>query len=217
MQNIDRFYGRTKTRTLSEKQKKVLKTLLPKFQINGWTNNCSKSVYLEIGFGNGEHITQLALMNPDCTYIGCDFFVNGAVSLLNKINDNNLKNIKIFNDDIRKLFPNISDNSIDGVFLLFPDPWPKNKHKNRRFINETNIQNIHKILKKNGFLRIATDHIKYALHILEVLQKTNHLFNKTKEYSNQNRPPEVEWPKTKYERKTSSDSIMFVEYRTVYK
>jgi tRNA (guanine-N7-)-methyltransferase len=271
MQEKERFYGRLKTRSLTERQRELMRILLPEVRLkddgltnrhlaeklsiheqfegatmaknHGFTNvdnnkssddskygtpsklfedegfckraiRCTK-VFLEIGFGTGEHISQLAQQNPDYLYIGCEPFINGIASLLCKINDNHIKNIRIFDDDARKLLPNIKDNSIDGVFLMFPDPWPKRKHIERRFVNNSNIEKIHRTLKEGAVWKIATDHPSYVDHIFRTFHRFEKLFRKTGEYSKETRPSETEWPNTKYENKSSSESILYVEYQKV--
>jgi tRNA (guanine-N7-)-methyltransferase len=174
-----------------------------------------KKVFLEIGFGTGEHLAQLASQNPEYLYIGSEPFVNGVASLLCKISDNNIKNIRIFDDDARKLLPHIKDSSIDAVFLMFPDPWPKRKHLERRFVNKTNIERVHRILKDDAVWRIATDHPTYASHVLTTFSQFENLFKKIGEYSRETRPSKIEWPETKYENKSKSENILYVEYQKI--
>jgi tRNA (guanine-N(7)-)-methyltransferase len=257
----ERFYGRLKTRALTERQNELMRVLLPKVRfrhlaealsiheqfegatvaknhdISNVSNNhpsnssygtpnklfedegfCKRAneyakVFLEVGFGTGEHIAQLAIQNSDCMYIGCEPFVNGVASLLCKISDNNIKNIRIFDDDVRKLLPYIKNNSIDAVFLMFPDPWPKRKHIERRFVNNTNIEKIYRVLKDDGVWKIATDHPTYANHVLKIFSQFGNLFKKIEEYSKTNRPSKIVWPETKYESKSESEDMLYVVYQ----
>lgn len=213
--NAEKFYGRLKSRALTETQKILFDELLPQLKIQD-TEKINvegyNRIFFEIGFGSGEHIANLAMQNPHNLFIGCEPFVNGVASLLCKINENNIKNIRIFNDDARKIIRSIEDFSIDGVFLMFPDPWPKRRHIERRFINKTNIEKIHRVLKTGGFWKIATDHIDYAKYTLKTFENFGNLFSKKEKYSKQTRPSELDWPHTRYEQKSVSESFLYIVY-----
>ena len=143
------FYGRFKGPTLTKKQEILLKIELPKFIIDSvdvtdnserkflnlrkYTNN--KPLWLEIGFGSGEHLLNQAQLNPDVIFFGCEPYINGVASLLAKIKEKRVNNIFIYPGDVRNLFDVLPSNSIDRVFLLYPDPWPKKRHNRRRFVN----------------------------------------------------------------------------------
>ncbi len=213
----EKFFGRLKSRALNNTQRTLWDSLLPSLRLNPDVLSEAtaeySAVYLEIGFGSGEHISQLAQQNPNALYIGCEPFINGIASLLEKIHHNNIQNIRIFDDDARKLLPNIPANSIEEVFLMFPDPWPKRRHIERRFVNPGHVEKIHKILKNKGIWKIATDHEVYAKHILKTFQQFPNLFTKIAEFSNKNRPSELEWPKTKYELKSKTDLKLYIIYQ----
>lgn len=216
--DFEKFYGRLKSRALTETQKTLFETLLPQIKINTADEIDSHQyakIFLEIGFGGGEHIAQLAIQNPSDLFIGCEPFVNGVASLLCKISDSNIKNIRIFDDDVRKILPSIEEDLIDGVFLMFPDPWPKRRHIERRFVNEVNIKRIHKVLKQGGFWRIGTDHIDYAKHTLKTFENHRDLFIKRVEYDKTIRPTALEWPHTRYEQKSKSDFFLYVVYEAI--
>ncbi len=216
--NLEKFYGRLKSRALTETQKTLFETLLPQIRINTADEIASykhDKIFLEIGFGGGEHIAQLAVQNPSNLFIGAEPFINGIASLLCKISDNNIKNIRIFDDDIRKILPSMMDKVIDGVFLMFPDPWSKRRHIKRRFVNEFNIGKIYKILKQGGFWKIATDHIDYAKHTLKIFENHKGLFSKKEEYNKETRPTALKWPHTRYEQKSKSDSFLYVVYEAI--
>lgn len=213
--NAEKFYGRLKSRALTEAQKNLFESLLPNLRISSFDEiNITeyKKIFLEIGFGGGEHIAELACQNPSFLFIGCEPFINGVASLLCKINDNNIKNIRIFNDDARKFLSTIKNHVIDGVFLMFPDPWPKRRHIKRRFINKINIERIHRVLKPKGFWRIGTDHVDYAKHTLHTFKNFENLFEKTEEYNKDTRPSALDWPHTRYEQKSRSESFLYAVY-----
>ncbi len=207
----EKFYGRLKSRKLTARQDELFRTLYPSISIQKFEDIiCApKNIYLEIGFGCGEHIAQLASNNPDALYIGSEPFVNGVASLLTKIDDLNLKNIRIYQNDARKIISEIPEGTISGAFLLFPDPWPKRKHIRRRFLQEQTIRSIHKILKPSGTWRIASDHKEYRTWIKKLLSLpwVPDLFD-IKFFNRESRPDPSEWPITRYEQK-ATDEILF--------
>jgi tRNA (guanine-N7-)-methyltransferase len=129
----------------------------------------SESVIMEIGFGMGEATAIIAKNHPNNGYIAVDVHPPGIGKLLARIVDNGLTNIKVIEDDVHVVMQHmIPDESLDGIHLYFPDPWPKKKHNKRRIVNEGFLQLIHPKLKKNGFIHIATDWVPYAESIKEV-------------------------------------------------
>ncbi|MCX7914638.1 MAG: tRNA (guanosine(46)-N7)-methyltransferase TrmB, partial [Thermodesulfovibrionales bacterium] len=126
-------------------------------------------VYLEIGFGNGEFLCNAALQNPEADFIGIEFFLTGVAKLLRRLTDYGrldepvVKNIRIITGDARIIIPScIPENSLNGIFILFPDPWPKKRHHKRRLIRREFIELLYDRLKVNGLLIIATDSEDYA-------------------------------------------------------
>lgn len=121
-----------------------------------------EQVWLEIGFGAGEHLSDQAALRPDVGFIGCEPFVNGVATLLVSIRDRGLENVRIFDEDVRQLLPVLPEASIGRAFLLFPDPWPKTRHHNRRFINQANLDLIAHVLEDGAEFRVASDHMDYV-------------------------------------------------------
>ena len=210
----EKFYGRIKTRDLTNKQELLYKTLMPELEIESFTDiNISNfaGIYLEIGFGGGEHVAQMAMNNHEDLFIGCEPFVNGIASLLVKIDANNIKNIRIYPGDARTFIRSIPDGVLSGVFLLFPDPWPKRKHIKRRFLQEKTITDIYNKLRIGGFWRLASDHNGYKEWILKLFNQEK--FKKSfelKTFDKKNRPDVAIWAKTRYEQKAMED-ILYVE------
>ena len=218
-----RFFGRRKGKTISPRRQELLETLLPKVRIpidlseeerksNDFFKKAEqpldllrlfdikpKSLYLEIGFGGGEHLLSQALKNPDVGIIGAEPFINGVASLLDHLNQHpeTLKNVRIWPDDVRFLFPFFKDEVFDKIFLLYPDPWPKARHEERRFINSNNIKHLHRIIKEKGELIIATDVDAYAEHTLEKMNQEQLFMQVNKEV---HQPPKG-WLRTRYEKK----------------
>ena len=105
---------------------------------------------LEIGFGGGEHLSALARASPDMSFIGAEPFINGIVSLLRHIDNQNLQNIRIWPDDVRLILGNLPESSLSAVYVMFPDPWPKARHASRRIFNPTMLDRLAFCLKKGG-------------------------------------------------------------------
>ncbi len=133
--------------------------------------NKDNATVIEIGFGMGHSLIEMAKANPDINYIGIEVHQPGVGRLMHQLEENQLNNVKVINDDaIKALEETINDHSIDGVQIYFPDPWPKKKHHKRRLIQKPFIELLHKKLKPQGFLHLATDWEDYALHMEEVLK-----------------------------------------------
>lgn len=116
-----------------------------------------RAIWLEIGFGGGEHLAEQAKRNPDIGFIGCEPFENGVASLLDHMDRAQLSNVRIFPNDARVLLKALPDSVVDRVFVLFPDPWPKARHAERRFIGPENLESLARVLSVGGELRVATD------------------------------------------------------------
>ena len=174
------FYKKKSRRKLSQKQKRLLKKNLKEFFFKKQTKN-NKKFFLEIGFGYGDNLLFLAQKNIDKIILGCEVYEPGIANLLDKINIKKIKNILIYPENIFSLFEKIKKNSIDKIFILFPDPWPKKKHHKRRLISPFFINEINKILKKEGIIFITTDSKDYLEVILKnfFLNKNFFWLNKT--------------------------------------
>ena len=168
------FYGRRKGRKLSKSRQLAIvngKKFIIKKEDLANIFHSKKNIILEIGFGDGKNLINSAKINPNIFYIGADPFLNTTAECLNKLLVFNLKNVVIWPDDIRNILYNFPYNSISEIKILFPDPWPKTKHQNRRLIQNTFIENIYQVLKPSGFITIATDHDVLKNWILEKFQR----------------------------------------------
>jgi len=134
-------------------------------------SNSFKSIVIEIGFGDGENILTIAKENPDTLFIGSEVYLSGIGSLIGKIKDNNLSNIRIYNNDARVLLDTIKTPIFDNMLIICPDPWQKAKHHKRRLINHSFLELARKSLKENGGLYISTDWKDYAEGILEAINQ----------------------------------------------
>lgn len=198
------FYGRRKGRTIRKTKTNLLDNFLPKIKIDDVNENMfgiiPTEIHFEIGFGDGQHLAGQAKNNPHIGYIGAEVFKNGVANLLSLIKDNETDNVRVFDDDVRLLFAKIPEGFLNRVYVLFPDPWPKKRHAPRRFINQKNLNEIARILKKGGILRVATDHKIYKGWTLRQL-KENSNFEWTAQTSNDWRFEPKDWVKTKYQQK----------------
>ena len=129
----------------------------------------SEKVIMEIGFGMGEATAIIAKNHPNNGYIAVDVHPPGIGKLLARIVENDLTNLKVIEEDVHVVLQHmIADESLDGIHLFFPDPWPKKKHNKRRIVNVGFLVLIHPKIKKGGFIHIATDWVPYAVSIQEV-------------------------------------------------
>lgn len=119
-------------------------------------------VWLEVGFGGGEHLANQAQAHPDIGFVGCEPYLNGVASLIGHVASKKLKNIRIFPEDARRLLPHIEEASIQRAFTLFSDPWPKTRHSRRRFIQADTLDEFARILADGAELRFASDDIGYV-------------------------------------------------------
>ena len=177
--NEIRTFGRRHGKKLSIRKQWLMDNLLPK--IAPKTDNfAEKPVILEIGFGNGEHLRDLAIQNPDKIVIGAEPFANGVAALLSAItneSDNDLlkeyKNIRIHPDDVRLLLKDFENLRFDEIWILHPDPWPKARHEKRRLLNHDFLNLLSNHIINGGKIIIGTDHYGYYDWIVEQLKQTN--------------------------------------------
>jgi len=161
-----RSFGRIKSRTLKPRQATLFDTLLPQIAVTDDSLPgilaSGRELWLEIGFGGGEHLAGQAERNPEVTLIGCEPFLNGVGSALRHIDDANIKNVRVLSNDARPLLDKLPDESLSRIFILFADPWPKARHNKRRFIQAETIVDFARVLKPGGTVRFATDWADYA-------------------------------------------------------
>jgi len=157
-------------------------------------------VWLEIGFGGGEHLVWQAQNNPDVGCIGCEVFEDGVVKLVTAIEDRALRNVLVCVEDARLLLRWLPPASISRVFVLFPDPWPKKKHAKRRLLSRDTLGLLARVMKPGGELRIATDIDDYLRTIL-VAFRGHPQFSWQVKGAGDWRVRGADWPGTRYEEK----------------
>jgi len=136
-----------------------------------------EKIILEIGFGNGENTSFLASKNPNALIVASEVYLSGIGSLIKKIVKNSLKNIKIFDEDVRELLLKLPNKIFDEIYIICPDPWPKARHHKRRLIKNDFLKILANVLKKDGTVYISTDWENYAESIEEELEKIKDKFS----------------------------------------
>ncbi len=170
-----RFYGRRHGRPLNQGRQKALEQMSYQYGVTvsedqspqsidpkDFFEDLTPEIWLEIGFGNGEHLVAQAVANSKIGMIGCEPFINGVSALYKSVEEQKIDNIRVWADDMRPFLDKLQSDSISRVFVLFPDPWPKTRHHKRRIINQENLNRIARVLKIGGVLRLASDHAGMA-------------------------------------------------------
>ena len=210
LKNQKTFYGRRKGRRISSMNLKLLEDFSYKFylqedQISKLASHEYNKNILEIGFGNGDNLVNMSLNKPNDFFIGCDAYYNGCAKLLKQIVNNNIKNIKIWPDDIHLILKKFKKNFFDLILILQPDPWQKKKHKKRRLIQQKFLDDLHQVLKYEGKLIISTDHNVMKSWVLEHLHVRNDfLWIKNGNYYKNIKPKWI--VNTKYSNKALEDN-----------
>ena len=201
-----RSFGRRRGRKPSERQARLLRDVLPRVAVDlaEPVPATAQDVWLEIGFGGGEHLVWQARHAPDVTIIGCEPFEDGVVKVLTAIEDDALANVRIHMDDARDLLRALPEASIARAFILFPDPWPKRKHIKRRLVNAAALALLARVLRPGGELRIATDIGDYARTMLEAFRDETRFVWQADAPSDWRVRP-ADWPETRYEAKAARE------------
>jgi tRNA (guanine-N7-)-methyltransferase len=161
-----RLHGRRRGKKLRAHQATLLNMALPRLSLDisqplsdpaGLFPNRPTALWLEIGFGGGEHLAAKADANPNTGYIGCEAFLNGIAKALALIESGSLSNVRLYNGDARAVIEALPQASLDGVYLLYPDPWPKRRHHGRRFLSSEGLACLARVLRPGAELRFATD------------------------------------------------------------
>lgn len=200
----DRLYGRVHGKKLRPRQEWLLAEFLPR---TSWPEIPffiqPREIWMEVGFGGGEHAYELATQNPDIGYIAAEVFDNGICALLSKIAPDGtqvptpLPNLRLYTEDARPLLRGMAAGALSKLFLMFPDPWPKARHAKRRFVHPEILPEVARILRPGGEWRIASDDPTYQNWTDEVLAGQN-LFSVRRT----DHHPEG-WPHTRYEAKAA--------------
>jgi tRNA (guanine-N7-)-methyltransferase len=219
-----RHYGRRQGRKLRPGRAALLETLLPQIRIplqpgrpldpNALFRARPERLWLEIGFGAGEHAAWQAERHPEAGILACEIFVSGVASLLRHVAERGLANIRIHPEDARPLLAALPDACLDRVFLLHPDPWPKARHAERRFVSQANLDALARVMKDGAELRIASDHPVYKVWALaQMARRADFAWLARRPADWQVRP--ADWPETRYERKAQGAGrrSLYLRYR----
>jgi tRNA (guanine-N7-)-methyltransferase len=208
------LFGRRKGPKLSAHQEELRQTLLPKITLQLETGRDPRSyflpspqgggdtsdVWLEVGYGGGEHLLWQANAHPGVGLLGAEPYISGTAKLLSKLDPARLPNIRLYEDDARDIIDALPDASIGRFFILFPDPWHKTRHHKRRFIQSEMLDQVARILKPGGEFRFASDDAGYLAYALERL--TAHpAFAWTAKGPADWKTRPADWPPTRYESK----------------
>ena len=207
------FYGRRRGKHLRESQELYLHEDLGALSPGpvDWDANPGRApldlaacfgerpVWLEIGFGGGEHMVHQAGLHPEVGIIGCEPYINGVAMLLGKIRTADLRNLRVYPGDVRDLFDVLPDASVARAFLLYPDPWPKKRHHRRRFVTPEHLGPLARVLAPGAEFRVATDIPDYVRQTLEEVPPAG--FDWLAEGPADWRRPWDDWISTRYEQK----------------
>ncbi len=160
----------------------------------------AQEVWLEIGFGGGEHLIAEAKAHPQIGLIGCEHYIDGVAKCLAAIEREGVANIRLHPHDARDLLDVAPEGALGRVYLLYPDPWPKTRHHKRRFMSAENLDALARAMRSGAELRLATDIPDYALHALAAIH-SHPAFEWTAEKAGDWREPWTGWPGTRYEAK----------------
>ncbi|WP_446699123.1 tRNA (guanosine(46)-N7)-methyltransferase TrmB [Agrobacterium cavarae] len=212
--STEAFYGRRKGKPLRNQQVESIESLLPLLKVDLETPAPKplaalfpadvKSIRLEIGFGGGEHLVHRAAENPSTGFIGVEPFVNSMAKLLGAVKERELMNIRLYDDDATQLLDWLSNECIDHIDLLYPDPWPKKKHWKRRFVSDVNLARFHRVLKPGGKFCFASDIDTYINWTLQHCARHGG-FEWTAKTSADWLAPYDNWPGTRYENKAKRE------------
>ena len=212
--STEAFYGRRHGKSLRPAQAAALDDVLPDYRIDLDAAPPARlqdlfeaevgSVRLEIGFGGGEHLLHEARRHPDIGFIGVEPFVNGMAKLLAALKEAPLPNLRLYHDDATRLLDWLPTASLEGVDLLYPDPWPKKRHWKRRFVSAVNLDRFARVLRPGGRFRFASDIDTYVdwtlLHC-----RAHPAFGWTAQCADDWRKPYDGWPGTRYEAKAKRE------------
>lgn len=206
-QGFVRSFGRTSKR-MNKAEQAALDESLQAFAFTPKKANTAfgqtGSLTVELGVGKGEQILARAESNPQERFVACEVFKNGLRFLLRQIQQKQLENLKIYPNDARQLMAELPKASVDRLMVFYPDPWPKNKHKKRRLVNQSLLGEVNRVLKDDGELLLVTDIVDYALWTLHAVYEEGNFFPTATSPQEWATPPEG-WVPTGYERKAKKE------------
>ncbi|MBV9550476.1 MAG: tRNA (guanosine(46)-N7)-methyltransferase TrmB [Alphaproteobacteria bacterium] len=215
--NRRKLYGRRKGPKLSARQACLRQTLLEKLSWRlgeeplGQFPNTVQEIWLEVGFGAGEHLVAQAQQHPEVGLIGAEPYEMGMAKLLTKLEEKPLNTVRLYEGDGRDIIEALPDSSLSRFFLLFPDPWPKSRHHKRRFLQMAMLDQLARVLRAGGELRFATDDKSYLPFALERLM-AHPVFCWTAAGPKDWKTRPADWPPTRYEAKAIKGPPSFLRF-----
>jgi tRNA (guanine-N7-)-methyltransferase len=202
------LYGRRKGHKLSARRESLRETLLPKLALRleqdvdprAYFGEGAEEVWLEVGFGGGEHLLELAQANPHIGLIGAEPYEEGVAKLLAAVESAHASNIRIYEGDAREVIDALPNACLGRVFILFPDPWPKTRHHKRRFVQMELLDVLARVMRPGAELRFASDDAGYLAWSLERLMAHPAFVWTAERAADWNSRPNG-WPQTRYEAK----------------
>ncbi len=202
------FFGRRKGKALRPHQADLFETLLPRLRVDparpcdlaGLFPRPLDGYVLEIGFGGGEHLVREATAHPHLGFVGVEPFINGMAKMLAEIERQAIDNVRLHTQDAGLLLPWFPDASLDLIYLLYPDPWPKTRHHKRRFVSDETVAAFARMLKPGGEFRFASDIDHYSAWTLERLLRSPDFTFAAKTAADWT-TPWPNWQSTRYEAK----------------
>ena len=220
---IRRLYGRRQGHKLRAGQTALVEELLPEVSVpeTGPLDRATlfgdaRPLEFEIGFGAGEHLATQAEARPEVGFIGCEPFLNGVVGALGHIRERGLANVRLHMGDALTVLERLPDASLERVYLLHPDPWPKARHAKRRMVNPGPLDLIAAKLRPGGEFRLGTDdptYCRWSMMVMNGRRDFDWLAREPRDFLE--RP--VDWPETRYERKARrhGHEVWYFRYRRV--
>lgn len=218
------LYGRRKGPKLSAHQASLFQTLLPGLELKLEQGRDPRSyfdfpfaeVWLEIGFGGGEHLLWQAEHHPDIGFIGAEPYEGGLAKLLSKLTPSASpdSNLRLYRGDARDIIKALPDACLGRVFLLFPDPWPKKRHHKRRFIQMESLHALARVMKHGADVRFASDDADYVAWTLERFL-AHDAFSWSAERADDWRLRPPDWPPTRYEQKALHGIPFFLSFARI--
>jgi tRNA (guanine-N7-)-methyltransferase len=215
--NRRKLYGRRKGPKLSGRQTELRRTLLSELAYRVGEPplkqfpNSVHDVWLEVGFGAGEHLVWQAQNHPNIGLIGAEPYEMGVAKILTKLEESELNNVRIYEGDGREILESLPDQSLGRFFLLFPDPWPKTRHHKRRFLQMEVLDQVFRVLRPGAELRFATDDKSYLPYALERLI-AHPGFDWLAQSSADWKCRPADWPPTRYEIKAIKGPPAFLRF-----
>jgi len=204
---IRRLYGRRQGHKLRAGQESLVEEMLPRVSVSeagpldaATLFGADRPLRFEIGFGSGEHLAAQAEARPDTGFIGCEPFLNGVVGALGHLRDRALENVRVHMGDALLVLERLPEASLDALYLLHPDPWPKARHAKRRMVNDGPLDLIASRLKPGAEFRLGTDDPTYCRWSMMVMNRRRDFDWQAGSAADFLTRPD-DWPETRYERK----------------